>query len=376
MPVTSVRNLVAVIAVATAASACGTTAPLPPAPVDAAVAEQQKQFFVDAMRPRRPDRPVIVVLALNDATETTDLLLPHAVLERAGVAEVLVVAPRAGDIRLYPALRVQAEMDFAAFDRAHPAGADYVIVPAMEPRNDQGVTAWLRRQAAQGARIVGVCAGALVVAQVGLLDNRRYTSHWFYQGEVSAERPGATYVPHQRYVVDRGVATTTGVTASVPMTIALVEAIAGTERAQALAADLGLSTWTPAHDSNRFGLNARRRWAYIVDSLAFWRRDQRAIDVSDGTDDVALALAADAWSRTRLTRVEAAAPTPTVRLRSGLVLVARDVGPEMRRVALAAGLKPVQQLERTLSEIGHQYGVMRRDRVEQELEYASASMAR
>lgn len=328
------------------------------------------------MRPRRPDRPVIVVLALNDATETTDLLLPHAVLERAGVAEVLVVAPRAGDIRLYPALRVQAEMDFAAFDRAHPAGADYVIVPAMEPRNDQGVTAWLRRQAAQGARIVGVCAGALVVAQVGLLDNRRYTSHWFYQGEVSAERPGATYVPHQRYVVDRGVATTTGVTASVPMTIALVEAIAGTERAQALAADLGLSTWTPAHDSNRFGLNARRRWAYIVDSLAFWRRDQRAIDVSDGTDDVALALAADAWSRTRLTRVEAAAPTPTVRLRSGLVLVARDVGPEMRRVALAAGLKPVQQLERTLSEIGHQYGVMRRDRVEQELEYASASMAR
>lgn len=197
-----------------------------------------------------------------------------------------------------------------------------------------------------------------------------------YQGEVSAERPGATYVPHQRYVVDRGVATTTGVTASVPMTIALVEAIAGTERAQALAADLGLSTWTPAHDSNRFGLNARRRWAYIVDSLAFWRRDQRAIDVSDGTDDVALALAADAWSRTRLTRVEAAAPTPTVRLRSGLVLVARDVGPEMRRVALAAGLKPVQQLERTLSEIGHQYGVMRRDRVEQELEYASASMAR
>lgn len=355
---------------------CSTAGPpTPPTPADVAGAEQHRQAFVDAMRPRRTGRPVVVVLALNDATETTDLLLPHAVLERANVADVVVVAPRAGDVRLYPALRVRAEMDFATFERAHPAGADYVIVPAMEPRDDAQVSAWLARQAATGARVIGVCAGALVVAQAGLLDHRRYVSHWYYQATVSAERPGATFVPHRRYVVDRGVATTTGITASVPMTLALVEAIGGAARARALADELGVAHWNPVHDSTRFGLTPQRRWAYIADTVAFWRREPRAIDVADGADDIALALSADAWTRTRYAQVQAAAPTPTVRLRSGLVLVADGARPDTARVPLAAGLKPMQQLERTLCEIGRQYGDARRERVEQELEYTPTGAA-
>ncbi len=370
------RALLAGAFAAVALAACGTGAPMPPPPPpDPSAAEQQKQAFVEAMRPRRPGRPVIVVLALNDATETTDLLLPHAVLERADVAEVLVVAPRSGDVRLYPALRVHAEMDFAGFERAHPAGADYVIVPAMEPRDDPQVSAWLARQAARGARVIGVCAGALVVAQAGLLDGRRYVSHWYYQGQVSAERPGATFVPHRRYVVDGDVATTTGITASVPMTLALVEAIGGAPRARALAAELGVPSWTPAHDSTRFGLDLARRAAYIADTLTFWRRERREIEVRDGSDDIALAFAADAWTRTRRAQVEAVAARPAVRLRSGLVLVTRPAIPEAARVALAAGVPPMQQLERTLCEIGRQLGERRRDRVEQELEYASARSA-
>lgn len=349
--------------------ACGMVMATAPARADEPSAEARKQAFVEAMKPQRPGRPVIVMLALNDATETTDLLLPHAVLTRADVAEVIVVAPRAGAVRLYPTLQVRAEMDFAAFERAHPQGADYVIVPAMEPNDDAEVAAWLRRQAERGTRVIGVCAGALVVAHAGLLDQRRYVSHWYYQGDVSKTRPGATFVPHQRYVVDRGVATTTGITASVPMTVALVEAIAGADRAKALADELGVAAWTPVHDSTRFGLNAQRRWGYIVDRLAFWRREQHAIDVRDGSDDIALAFAADAWSRTGLVRVQAAAVAPTVTLRSGLMLEVAPAAGALPRVALAEGLRPVQQLDRTLCEIESRFGARRRDRVEQELEY-------
>src|ERR1700741_569315 len=77
---------------------------LPQAPNDPALAEQQKREFVEAMKPQREGRPVIAILALNDATETTDLLLPHAVLTRADVADVVVVAAKPGAIRLYPTL--------------------------------------------------------------------------------------------------------------------------------------------------------------------------------------------------------------------------------------------------------------------------------
>lgn len=368
----ALRTRVCTLVAALGLAACGAGTPLPPAPADPAVAQQEQQGFVEAMKPQRAGRPVIVVLAVNDATETTDLLLPHAVLERADVAQVLVVAPRAGAVRLYPALQVRAEMDFAAFERDVPAGADYVIVPAMEPNDDAQVAAWLRTQAERGARVIGVCAGALVVAGAGLLDHRRYVSHWYYQAEVAQTRPGASFVPHRRYVADGRVATTTGITASVPMTLALVEAIAGAERARSLAEALGVASWTPAHDSHRFGLNAERRWGYIVDRLAFWRHERRAIDVRDGSDDIALAFAADAWSRTGLVRVEAQSTAAAVRLRSGLVLEARPLQAAMARVPLAAELKPVRQLDRTLCDIAHRFGPLRRDRVEQELEYPAA----
>jgi putative intracellular protease/amidase len=369
----SLKSWIARIAASMAALACCACSPgkppPPPAADQAAAARVQQAEFVQAMKPTRAGRPVIAVLALNDATETTDLLLPHAVLTRADVADVIVVAPHAGTVRLYPALQVQAEMDFARFEQAHLRGADYVVVPAMEPRDDAAVAGWLRSQHERGARVVGVCAGALVVAQAGLLDHRRYASHWYYQADVSKARPGATYVPHRRYVVDGDVATTTGISASVPMTIALVEAIAGPQRARALADEIGVADWTPAHDSSRFGLNAERRWSYIVDKLAFWRREQRAVDVRDGSDDIALALVADAWSRTGLVQVRAAAAASTVRLRSGLVLTAGPAAPGALRVAFGEGVKPVRQLDRTLCEIDARFGPSRRDRVEQEMEY-------
>jgi hypothetical protein len=41
--------------------------------------------FVEALRPRRAGKPVVAVLALNRGTETNDLLLPHALLQRSGV---------------------------------------------------------------------------------------------------------------------------------------------------------------------------------------------------------------------------------------------------------------------------------------------------
>ncbi|HWA37729.1 MAG TPA: DJ-1/PfpI family protein [Burkholderiales bacterium] len=354
---------------------CGSEIALPPPPAGTVAAGHQAQAFVEAMKPRRPGKPVIAVLARNEATETTDFLLTHAVLQRSGVADVKAVAPRRGRVELYPALQVEVAQDLAAFDKAHPTGADYVVVPAMlyEKDKDPAVTAWLRQQAERGARIFGVCAGALVLADAGLLDGRRFATHWYFRKNVLEDHPSAVYVPHQRYVLDRDVATTTGITASVPAMLALVEAIGGRAKAQSLAAGLGVDSWTPLHDSTQFGLNPVRMWDYIVAKAAFWRQERWGIDVRDGMDDIALAFAADAWSRTGRVSVAAAAPGP-VKLRSGLVLAAKPAAPDMPRIALSPALKPVQQLDRTLCEIDAHFGALPRERVMMELEYPGATL--
>jgi putative intracellular protease/amidase len=290
------------------------------------------------------------------------------VLQRSGVAEVRIVAPRAGRVALYPALEVEGAQDMAGFDRAHPGGADYVVVPAMREDDDPVVTGWLRQQAAKGARVVGVCSGARVVGQAGLLDGRRFAGHWFDRRTLLRRHPGARHVPHQRYLADGDVATTTGITASVPAMLALVEAIGGRDQAQAMAAELGVRDWSPVHDSAPFGLDAGRATRYLLNKAAFWRHEDWRVEVRDGTDDVALALAADAWSRTGRVDVEAAAPGP-VRLRSGLLLQARPGDARAPRLPLDAALKPVQQLDRTLCQIAQRHGPARRDWVMQEMEY-------
>lgn len=370
--------LLACIATMTAAwivSGCGAGVQVPPANTDAATSERQAQAFIDAMKPQRPGKPVIAVLALNEGTEITDFLLTHAVLQRAGVADVQAVAPHRGRVTLYPALEVEVAQDLAGFDRAHPSGADYVIVPAMQNDNNPAVTTWLQEQARKGARIIAVCAGGLVAGRAGLLDGRRFVTHWYFRKDILERHPSAVYVPHQRYVVDRGVATTTGITASIPAMLALVEAIGGRGKAQSLASELGVPSWTPAHDSALFGLNAGRASTYLLNKAAFWRDQRWQVEVRDGMDDIALALVSDAWSRTGHISVEAVSASGPVTLRSGLLLLAQRPADGTPRLPLAATLKPMQQLERSLCEIGERYGASLREWVKMELEYPGASTA-
>lgn len=358
-------------ALAVLLAACSDGMPARSGTPDASTAEQDAAVFLQQMRPRRAGKPVVVVLARNEATEVTDFLLAHAVLQRSQVADLHAVAPKRGRVSLYPVLDIELQEDLAGFDRAYPEGADYVIVPAMlyEKNEDPAVTSWLAQQAGRGARIVGVCAGALVVASTGILDGRKATTHWYFRKMLFERHPAAIYVPDRRYVVDRGVATTTGITASVPTMLALVEAIGGRERAAELARELGVDAWSATHDSSAFGLDLERATRYLLAKAAFWRDERVAVDVRDGVDDIALALAADAWSRTGHVEVEAASSTGPVRLRSGLTLIAKPASPELRRIRLDASSKPVQQLDRTLDEIEARFGAARREWVEIELEY-------
>lgn len=357
-------------------AACGAGTELPPAPADPALREQQAQAFVQAMAPRHPGRPVVAIVALNEGTETTDLLLTHAVLQRADVADVKAVAPRRGRVELFPALQVEVQEDFADFERAHPSGADYVIVPAMRNDADPIVTAWVRRQAERGARVIGVCNGTLVVGRAGLLDGRRFAGHWTSRSQVLARHPGAAHVPHQRYLVDRGVATTTGITASIPVALALVEAIGGRGRAASVAAALGASAWSPEHDSTPFALTVRRGADYLLNKARFWSHEHWGVPVRDGMDDVALALTADAWSRTGRVSVHAeSASSDAVALRSGMRLMAQRPDRDRPRLPLATAMPPLQQLDATLCQIQQRFGALRREWVVLEMEYSGAPLS-
>jgi transcriptional regulator GlxA family with amidase domain len=174
------------------------------------IGKQEADALLAGLKPAKRQRPLIAVIGINDATETTDYLMPYGVLRRSDVADVMLLATHRGPVKLYPVFTVEPDATIAEFDAQHPDGADYVIVPAMSRDDDAAALAWIRGQAAKGATIVGVCAGAMVVAEAGLLDGRRGTTHWYYVKDLRKKHPRMQYVADRRMVVDRGVATTTG----------------------------------------------------------------------------------------------------------------------------------------------------------------------
>ena len=331
-------------------------------------------FFAAAALGAPVRRPLVVVVAENDGTETTDFLVPYGIMAMSDAVDVLAVSTRAGAVALHPALTIELPETTEAFDVRHPEGADFVIVPAVHRYDDPYLRGWLERQAERGATLVAICDGVWVVAGTGALDGKRATGHWYSLDDLEATYPKTTWVRDRRYVRDGSVITTTGVTASIPSSIAIVEAVAGTARAQALAARLGVREWGAQHESARFSLSVRdvvtagRNW------LALWGHERVGIPVTPDTDEITLALMADALSRTyRSTAVALSTSASPVRLKHGVTLVpdARSGASAVDRIQALPGpdTPAAAALDLALDSIEQRYGGATADFVALQIEY-------
>lgn len=348
-----------------------------PTPVRVAaqpVPQGEMDAIITSLKPPKRQRPIIAVVGINDATETTDYLMPPGILRRADVADVSLLSTASGPVRLFPALSVEPDETIGSFDARVPDGADYVIVPQMSRADDPLVLAWLRDQARKGATIVGICAGARIVGAAGLLGNKRATTHWFYVNGLRDSTPSVIYVPDRRVVADKGVVTTTGITASMPAMLMLIEAIAGRGKAQDVAGDLGLATWNASHASSRFRLTRPFATAVAGNVLAFWNRERLGFELRPGMDEVSIALVADAWSRTYRSQAVSLAGAPgAIRTRNGVRLLAERTVADWRdgeRLPAFTNQKPAVALDDALRAIAARYGERTADVVAMQLEYA------
>lgn len=97
-------------------------------------------------------------------------------------------------------------------------GADAVIVPGWPDPNRKPAPALLAALVAahrRGACVVGLCLGAFVLAEAGLLDQRPATSHWLWTGEFARRYPEIRVRPAALYVDAGDVVTSAGVAAGI-----------------------------------------------------------------------------------------------------------------------------------------------------------------
>lgn len=317
----------------------------------------------------RRTRPLVVVLADNAGTETTDFVIPYGVLKESGAADVVTVSTEPGTVKLIPALQIRTDMTIGQFDQSTPAGADILIIPAMDREEDPVLLNWVRAQSEKGATVMSICGGARVIAHAGLLEGKAATTHWSGLEEITEIFPGTTWVHNQRFVIDGQIITTTGISASLPSSLALVEAIAGRHTAELTAQRLGVGTWGTDHDTSAFTLGVDQIFLAAGNWLAVWRHEIVEMPVDGGFDEISVAFMADAWSRTFRSEALATHASGAVRSRHGLLIETETVSESEHYVLPVYTGTPASALDAALEAITGRYGASTADFVALQFEY-------
>ncbi|MEX0369619.1 MAG: GlxA family transcriptional regulator [Tateyamaria sp.] len=113
-----------------------------------------------------------------------------------------------------------------------PHNLDYIIAPPsiVMPERMQSMlkeAAWLRAQHQGGSRVCSVCAGAFVLAESGVLQGRRVTTHWAFAKQL-AERHGDIEVADRNLILDDGdILSAGGILAWTDLGLTIVERLFG-----------------------------------------------------------------------------------------------------------------------------------------------------
>ena len=119
---------------------------------------------------------------------------------------------------------------------------DTVIIGAsnaVEPTST-GLLDFVRRALVTSRRVAAPCTGSFVLAEAGLLDGRKATTHWLFARDLQARFPGVQVEEDRIFVIDGPVWTSAGMTAGIDLALAMVEKDLGADIARALAKKLVL----------------------------------------------------------------------------------------------------------------------------------------
>jgi transcriptional regulator GlxA family with amidase domain len=130
---------------------------------------------------------------------------------------------------------------------------------------------WVRQAASASRRFGSVCTGAFLLAEAGLLDGQRVTTHWYFCERLAREYPRLIVDPEPIFIRSGKVSTSAGVTSGIDLALSMVEEDNGLDIAMRLARGLVLYVRRPGWQSqfsNALSLQGSTRLPFK--DLPFW----------------------------------------------------------------------------------------------------------
>ncbi|WP_428986471.1 GlxA family transcriptional regulator [Streptomyces camelliae] len=182
-----------------------------------------------------------MVIAAYDDAELLEISCVTSVLDtanRQGASppyEARLATPEGRPVRCASGLVLASQ---AALEKIRGPADSLIIVGGRGHRAAAGNARFVehvRRLAKVSRRVASVCTGASVLAEAGLLDGRRATTHWSIAGELAARHPEIDVDPAPLYIRDGRISTAAGVTSALDLTLAFVEEDHGPALARSVA---------------------------------------------------------------------------------------------------------------------------------------------
>jgi AraC family transcriptional regulator, transcriptional activator FtrA len=177
----------------------------------------------------------VVALAL-DGVVLLDLAAPTHLFGHCGAPHYrfTLAGLRPGPVRTSTGFDVLAPRGAGALEQA-----DTVVVPGISVDTDRAAIAQAAVAVAEahdrGIRVMSICTGAFVLAQAGILDGRRATTHWDSADELARRYPKISVDPAVLYVDEGNILTSAGVAAGLDLCLHVIRRDHGAAFAGALA---------------------------------------------------------------------------------------------------------------------------------------------
>lgn len=106
------------------------------------------------------------------------------------------------------------------------------------PSGSPAMLAFIQQSVGEVRRMASICTGAFILAQAGVLNGRRATTHWLLARELQSSYPEISVEEDRIFITDGNVWTSAGMTAGIDMALAMVEKDLGVDVARSVAQKL------------------------------------------------------------------------------------------------------------------------------------------
>ena len=149
--------------------------------------------------------------------------------------EVHVLSEHGGLVRSSMGIALETErFSRVAFDTLIVLGTEDAT-----PNTTPGLLKFVQRGLRESRRLTSICTGAFILAEAGVLDGRRATTHWFYSRTLQTSYPKVKVEEDRIFIVDGPVWTSAGATAGLDLALAMVEKDLGEDAARSVAGEAG-----------------------------------------------------------------------------------------------------------------------------------------